>query len=79
MLKIQNDCVGCDLPCIGSACPHEHVLHFYCDDCKSDVDMLYDYGNGKQLCEDCMIERVKDELPKITNDNYDLYMEGNYD
>lgn len=52
---IENDCVGCDIPCVD--CGRKHVKHFYCDDC-GDEEQLYEY-NGKQLCELCLLSYFK--------------------
>ena len=48
---------------MGSACPNRNVPHFYCDECKNDVEALY-YYDGKELCLECiekMLEKVKAE------------------
>lgn len=73
MLKIENDCVGCDLPCLGSACRYRNVLHYYCDDCESDVNKLYKWDDGSQLCRECCIDRLFDELHEVTADDYEEY------
>lgn len=49
MIKVENDCVNCGLPCMGSACPNRNVLYFYCDECGDNAD-LYHF-DGEQLCE----------------------------
>ena len=43
MIKIENDCVGCGLPCLGSACPYREVPYFYCDDCEYEYEELAEY------------------------------------
>lgn len=63
MVKYEDECVGCpkELGCLGSACPNRNVPHFYCDECKNDVETLY-YYDGKELCLECiekMLEKVK--------------------
>ena len=66
MVKYENECCGCAVPaypCMGSACPNRNVPHFYCDECKEDVETLY-YYDGKELCLECiekMLEKVKAE------------------
>lgn len=57
MIKVENDCVDCGLPCMGSACPNRNVLYFYCDECGDNAD-LYHF-DGEQLCETCIINRLK--------------------
>lgn len=53
MVKIENDCVGCLIPCIN--CGARQTLHYYCDRC-GDETTLYRY-EGKELCQDC-IDRI---------------------
>lgn len=57
MIKFENECVDCGLPCLGSSCPNRNVRHLYCDRCKVDVPKLYVYDN-EQLCWDCVEEEV---------------------
>lgn len=53
MRKEENDCVGCGLPCIGSACGYAHAVHYYCDGCGNE-DTLYISPDGRELCADCV-------------------------
>ncbi len=55
MVKYENECVSCGLPCLGSGCPNRHVRRLYCDDCQEETDKLYQY-DGKELCLDCLLE-----------------------
>lgn len=57
MIKIENDCCDCGLPCIGSRCKNYAVLHFYCDDCEKETELYW--FDGDQLCIDCIIERLQ--------------------
>ena len=51
MYKIENQCVSCGLPCLGSACCYQNVRVFYCDQCR---DKGADYRiDGEDYCEDC--------------------------
>ena len=61
MVRYENDCVDCGLPCLGESCPNRNVPHYYCDAC-GDETQLYEY-EGQQLCIGC-IERM---LPKVMN------------
>lgn len=61
MVRYENDCVDCGLPCLGESCPNRNVPHYYCDVC-GDETQLYEY-EGQQLCIVC-IERM---LPKVMN------------
>ena len=54
MKRIENECVGCDLPCLGSSCPNKNVVRFYCDRCHEEAE-LYHY-NGDEICSDCLLE-----------------------
>jgi hypothetical protein len=59
MKRIENDCVGCELPCIGDACPYHNVPHYYCDKC-GEEDTLYEFDD-QELCIDC----IKDQLSVV--------------
>lgn len=63
MITYENDCVCCDLPCMGKNCPYYSVAHYYCDKCNDETDELYEYED-KQLCQDCLLESV----PKVESD-----------
>ena len=66
MIKYENECCDCAVPaypCMGEFCPNRNVPHYYCDKCKSEEDVLYEYEN-LQLCECCLLETV----PKIESD-----------
>ena len=64
MRKIENDCVGCDLPCWGDSCPYKNVEHFYCDECGEET-VLYEY-EGAELCLDC----IKDKLTVVEGSDF---------
>ena len=55
MQKIENDCVGCGLPCLGNSCPHRNAVHLYCDKCGLEVEELIDY-DGQEICSKCLSE-----------------------
>ena len=82
MVRIENDCVGCDLPCI-SSCPYREVEHYYCDECKGDVAALYfrksDYHyneyvideNSYGLCEDCAVGAITfDDIIEYVDEDF---------
>lgn len=60
MIKHENGCVSCGLPCIGKACQYLDEIVFVCDDCGCEVEDLWEY-DGKQLCLDCLLDAV----PKV--------------
>lgn len=57
MQRVENDCVGCELPCIGDSCPYRNVTHYYCDNC-GDETQIYEF-EGEELCIDCIEKRLK--------------------
>lgn len=54
MKQIENECVDCGLPCLGSGCPYRNVVRHYCDKC-GEERKLYHY-DSKELCESCLLE-----------------------
>lgn len=59
MIKYENHCYCCDLPCMD--CGRKHVAVGYCDVCKDEAEKLYEYA-GKEMCEDCMKEMITKEV-----------------
>lgn len=55
MVKTENQCVDCVLPCMGDTCPYRNVRVLYCDNCGNEVDKLYLY-EGEETCEDCLFK-----------------------
>lgn len=43
--------------CIGDSCMYRYSPVFVCDDCKEEVDELYEY-DGQQLCLDCLLHEI---------------------
>ena len=64
MIKYENECVDCGLPCVGNACHYIRVPHLYCDICGLE-ETLY-YFDGDALCIDCIIK----ELKTVSIDDY---------
>lgn len=56
MIKYENDCVDCGLPCFDT-CKYKNVPHYYCDCCGEETDELYIYDDGRQLCADCLLSQ----------------------
>lgn len=59
MVRIENDCVGCDIPCID--CGRRRTPHYYCDKCDNETH-IYAF-DGEELCIECIEER----LPKVSD------------
>lgn len=58
MVRIENQCVDCGLPCIGKACRYYRVKVLICDECGDEVDTLYQF-EGEELCGDCVLKRLE--------------------
>ena len=59
MVKVENHCVDCGKPCLGSSCPYSSVKVYYCDECKTEItDDVYNV-DGDDLCEDCLKKAFK--------------------
>lgn len=62
MIEYENECVGCPphMGCLGGACPHQNVPHYYCDFCHDEVDELYEV-DGDDYCEYCLKKEFRKE------------------
>ena len=58
MIKKENECVDCGLPCLGSSCPNRNVIRIYCDKC-GDEGKIYHY-DGEHLCINCIEATLKE-------------------
>lgn len=58
MIVYEDECVGCGLPCYGSACPNRNVPHFYCDECGDETE-LYLFDDNKELCVSCLLDKFE--------------------
>lgn len=58
MVRTENECVDCGLPCLYESCPNWAVIRLYCDECDDECDVLYWFDN-EQLCLDCIEERLE--------------------
>lgn len=57
MKKIENECIGCPIPCIGYSCSYRNVIRFYCDRCHDEAT-LYNYY-GEEICKDCLLDEFE--------------------
>lgn len=71
MIKYENDCVDCGLPCLMNGCKYYHVPHLYCDVCGNEEEILYTDGNS-QLCRECYLDAAEKITCKDTyyNETY---------
>lgn len=58
MIKKENECVDCGLPCLGSSCPNRNVIRIYCDKC-GDEGKIFHY-DGEHLCISCIEETLEE-------------------
>ena len=50
MIRIENHCVCCELPCIYDACPYYRVEVHYCGSCGKACT------GEAELCEECAVK-----------------------
>lgn len=65
MIKCENNCVDCGLPCLGNNCPYSKQTIMVCDNCKAETDKLYDY-EGEEYCNDCFDDILKDVFDELS-------------
>ena len=58
-IGIENDCNGCDT-CLRCG-RNKNYSVFYCDGCGTQIDETVWFLNGKDLCQDCVLEEVPHE------------------
>ena len=64
MVREENRCVECGLPCIGAACRHHNVEVHYCDDCGEEgTEIVID---GVELCRKCATAALMDEADELS-------------
>lgn len=63
MIIYENECVGCDLPCLGSSCSLTHVSHYYCDICGDELSQedIYSKDDDYIICNDCHEKELENE------------------
>ena len=61
MIKHENQCVDCGLPCIREACRYYDAKVYICDNCKCEDETLY-YYDDEQLCIECIKKRLEEVI-----------------
>ena len=63
METYENQCVGCEMGCMGDSCPNRRVRVFYCDRCNDEIDPddVYEV-DGEDLCFSCLSAMFKKEV-----------------
>lgn len=60
MISVEDECVDCGLPCLGSSCRYRNVKHYICDECGDEPEHLYKW-QGRELCLEC----IEQELERV--------------
>ena len=61
----ENQCVSCDLPCIGDGCSYRHVICYDCDICGDQAEFHVD---GEDMCPVCAKKYIYDALDDMSID-----------
>lgn len=56
MIKTENKCVSCDLPCLYESCSYYNVEVHYCDVCGYEAEYNID---NEDFCEECARTMLK--------------------
>ena len=61
MIKYEDECVDCDLSCIGTSCPYVNVPHYYCDLCGEEIyeNMIQEVTNHYH--KECFVKEFGEE------------------
>ena len=65
MLRIENQCVGCETCTLGSGCSLLNVWVYECDECGEDAAYRID---GVDYCENCARKMLEDTIAECTID-----------
>lgn len=63
MIKVENHCVECDLPCIN--CGRKHVEVRVCDECDEYADYITSSGD---FCEECLMKALREGVEPFDPD-----------
>ena len=56
-VRYEDQCVDCELPCLGNSCPNRNVPIWYCDECGDEGVDLYEV-DGKEVCAKCALQML---------------------
>lgn len=60
MLKYEDECCGCGLPCLGETCPNRQVMRWYCDECGEETDPTRLYKiDDNEYCANCALGKLE--------------------
>lgn len=63
MIRIEDHCVHCDLPCMGKRCVYSKALFYICDTCEAYAK--YEEQDGAMYCEDCFRQELSDRFSAL--------------
>ena len=70
MIVYEDECVCCDLPCLGKACPYVDIPVHYCDAIEHDGRICKSVANyridGEDFCEKHALEYLSDYFNDLT-------------
>lgn len=67
MIKYENQCVDCGLPCLGRSCPNRNVAVYYCDTCGDECGECYEI-DSEDYCEDCARQYLRGYFDDLSLD-----------
>lgn len=72
MLKYENGCVGCQLPCIYEACTYYRIPVNYCDKCGDYADVNIDENDFCMPHAEEMLDKLYEESKEDLKDLVEL-------
>lgn len=61
MIKYEDNCVSCGLPCLLN-CPYRKQLVCICDECKDYITDFYYEIDNKQFCQKHAIDYIEENI-----------------
>ena len=65
MIRLENNCVGCEKACIYDACPYYREEVHCCDRCNGYTTAVYRY-EGWDYCKDCLSEELDYQFGRLS-------------